>query len=140
MLLSFQLLLLSFQLVTRNSFFTISRFLSIFRGFHRSPVVISILESIDEEVVSTKIRRSVIRQCNPKNGLMNFAGLLQYFAKYRSSRPELFCKKGVPRKFAKFTGNHLCQSLFFNKVVGWGLQLLKIDSDTVVFLWILWNY
>ena len=29
----------------------------------------------------------------------------------RSSRPEVFCKKGVLRNFPKFTGNHLCQSL-----------------------------
>ena len=36
----------------------------------------------------------------------------------RSSRPEVFCKKGVFRNFAKFTGKHLYQSLFFNKVVG----------------------
>ena len=35
---------------------------------------------------------------------------------YRSSRPEVFCKKGVLRNFAKFTGKYLCQSLFFNKV------------------------
>ena len=34
----------------------------------------------------------------------------------RSSRPEVFCKKGVPRNFTKFTGTHLCHSLFFNKV------------------------
>ena len=34
----------------------------------------------------------------------------------RSSYPEVFCKKGVPRNFTKFTGKHLCQSLFFNKV------------------------
>ena len=27
-------------------------------------------------------------------------------------------KKGVLRNFAKFTGKHLCQSLFFNKVAG----------------------
>ena len=27
----------------------------------------------------------------------------------------MFCKKGVPRNFANFTGKHLCQSLFFNK-------------------------
>ena len=32
--------------------------------------------------------------------------------------PEGFCKKDVPRNFAKFTGKHLCQSLFFNKVAG----------------------
>ena len=34
----------------------------------------------------------------------------------RSSRPEVFRKNGVLRNFAKFTGTHLCQSLFFNKV------------------------
>ena len=37
---------------------------------------------------------------------------------YRSSRPEVFCKKGVLKILAKFTGKHLCQSLFFNKVAG----------------------
>ena len=37
---------------------------------------------------------------------------------YGSSRPEVFCRKGVLRNFAKFTGKHLCQSLFFNKVEG----------------------
>ena len=41
----------------------------------------------------------------------------------RSSRPEVFYKKGVPRNFAKFTGKHLCQSLFFNKVAARDLQL-----------------
>ena len=30
--------------------------------------------------------------------------------------PEVFYKKGVLRNFTKFTGKHLCQSLFFNKV------------------------
>ena len=34
------------------------------------------------------------------------------------SRPEVFCKKGVLRNFTKFTGKHLYQSLFFNKVAG----------------------
>ena len=27
--------------------------------------------------------------------------------------PEVFCKKSVLRNFAKFTGKHLCQSLYF---------------------------
>ena len=36
----------------------------------------------------------------------------------RSSRPEAFHEKGVLRNFTKFTGKHLCQSLFFNKVAG----------------------
>ena len=33
----------------------------------------------------------------------------------RSSRPEVFCRKGVLRNFAKFTGKHLCQRLNFIK-------------------------
>ena len=37
---------------------------------------------------------------------------------FGSSRPELFCKKGVLRNFTTFKGKHLCQSLFFNKVAG----------------------
>ena len=37
---------------------------------------------------------------------------------FRSSRLGVFCRKGVLRNFSKFTGKHLCQSLFFNKVAG----------------------
>ena len=40
-----------------------------------------------------------------------------------SSLPEVFCKKGVLRYLAKFTGKHLCQSLFFNKVAGFSFRL-----------------
>ena len=40
------------------------------------------------------------------------------FTHCRSSRREVFCKKGVLRNLAKFTGKHLWQSLFFNKVAG----------------------
>ena len=36
----------------------------------------------------------------------------------KRSRSEVFCKKGVLRDFTKFTGKHLCQSLFFGKVAG----------------------
>ena len=42
---------------------------------------------------------------------------------FRSSRLKVFCKKGVLRNFTKFTGKHLCQSIFFNKNYGsrhWG--------------------
>ena len=38
--------------------------------------------------------------------------------KVRSSRPEVFCKKGALKNFAKFTAKRLCQSLFFNEVAG----------------------
>ena len=34
---------------------------------------------------------------------------------FKSSRPDVFCEKGVLRNFAKFTGKHLCQRLFIKK-------------------------
>ena len=39
-----------------------------------------------------------------------------YFNNFWKQPPEVFYQKGVPENFAKFTGKHLCQSLFFNKV------------------------
>ena len=39
----------------------------------------------------------------------------------RRSRPEVFCKKVVLRNYAKLTGKHLCQGLFFNKVAGFSV-------------------
>ena len=54
---------------------------------------------------------------------------------FRSSRPEVFCEKGILRIFTKFTGKRMCQSLFFNKVAGISLQLYwKGDSGTGGFL------
>ena len=38
------------------------------------------------------------------------------FTYKKKQPPEGFCKKSVFRSFEKFTGKHLCQSLFFNKV------------------------
>ena len=38
-------------------------------------------------------------------------------ASFRSSRLEVFSKKGVLSNFAKFTGKHLCQSLFYNTLL-----------------------
>ena len=42
-----------------------------------------------------------------------FKAILQY----RSSRLEVFSKKEILRNFTKFTRKHLCQNVFFNKVV-----------------------
>ena len=36
----------------------------------------------------------------------------------KSSRLQVFCRKGVLRNFTKFTRKHLYQSLFFNNVAG----------------------
>ena len=57
------------------------------------------------------------------------------------SLPEVFCKKDFLRNFAKLTGKHLCQGLFYNKVAGLRPPtLLKRDSNTGVFLWIFRNF
>ena len=42
---------------------------------------------------------------------------------YRSSRSEVFGKKGILKTFAKVTAKLLSQSPFFNKVAGSGPQL-----------------
>ena len=41
-----------------------------------------------------------------------------HWVRTRSTRPDVFCKVGVLRNFSKFTGKHLCQGFFFNKVAG----------------------
>ena len=38
------------------------------------------------------------------------------YLQIRNQSPDLFFKKGMPENFAEFTGKHLCQSLFLNKV------------------------
>ena len=53
---------------------------------------------------------------------------------YRSSRPDVFCKKGVLKNFVKFTGKHLCQALFFSKVAGLRpVQLYQKETLALVF-------
>ena len=59
----------------------------------------------------------------------------------RSNCLEVFCKKGVLKNYPKFTWKHLCWSIVFNKVAGLRPEtLLKRDSSTGVFRWILWNF
>ena len=49
---------------------------------------------------------------------------------FRSSRLEVFYKKGVLRNFAKLTGKHLCQGLFFIKVASLRQPLESVSSKT----------
>ena len=52
--------------------------------------------------------------------------IIRVLATFRSSRLEVFCKIGVLRNFPKFTGKHLCQSLFLNKVAETLVQVLSL--------------
>ena len=45
----------------------------------------------------------------------------------------MFREKGVLRNFSKFTQNHLCQSLFFNKVAGSACNFMKKETLAQVF-------
>ena len=42
-------------------------------------------------------------------------------------------RKGVLRNFAKFTGKHLCQSLFFNEVASAACNFIKKETLAQVF-------
>ena len=50
----------------------------------------------------------------------------------RSSPRRCSLRKGVLRNFAKFRGKHLCQSLFFNKIIGLMPQVCNfIQKETM---------
>ena len=47
--------------------------------------------------------------------------------------PEVFCKKGILKNFANFTGKHLCWSLFLIKLQAWRLAVSTLSTLTDVF-------
>ena len=51
--------------------------------------------------------------------------LFQNVLAYRSSHRRCSARKDVLRNSTKFTGKHLCQSLYLNNVAGWPETLLK---------------
>ena len=67
-------------------------------------------------ILFTKLNISLSweRRCSWCLQLVIFIFLLLF----RSSRPKVFCKRGVLKNFANFTGRHLCQNLFLNKIAG----------------------
>ena len=58
--------------------------------------------------------------------------LIIAFQVFRTSRPEVFCKKDVFRNITKFIGKHLCQSLFFNKIARYSQKHHKIHWKRLV--------
>ena len=80
------------------------------------------------QILELILKEDEIRMCRL---LLRETSTTLRFEKDRSSRPEVFCKKDVVRNFAKFTGKHLCQSLFFNKVAGLSLSLNFIKKETL---------
>ena len=50
-------------------------------------------------------------------------GVEKHNFQWRSSHPEVFCKKGVLRNIVKFTGKHLCQNLFLTQLQASGIEV-----------------
>ena len=57
------------------------------------------------------------------------------YGQFQKQPPKVFCKKGVLKNFAHFTGKHLCWSLFLIQLqVFRPATLLKRDSNAGAFL------
>ena len=81
----------------------------------------------------TSFRDVNVKKTRSKSLWFNFYVVLQPAAK--SSRSQMFFKKGVLKGFSKFIGKHLYESLSFNKVVRLKpATLFKKGSGTDVFL------
>ena len=66
--------------------------------------------------IRVRIRRiRVLKIAYKKPFLSNLFQIYLWPQTFGSSRPEVFCRKGVLRNFAKLTGKHLSQSLLFTK-------------------------
>ena len=86
-------------------------------------------------------KQQMWRMFLPNSFQKSRSSLSQMF--FRSSCPEMFCKKAILRDFPKFTRKHLCQSLLITKVAvaSQGRQLyLKSDPVCWFFPWILQNW
>ena len=75
------------------------------------------------QIDSKKIKRlPITKNIKSTRDLIKLASLVTFmiFTPYSQKQSlnhlEVLCKKGVLKHFTNFTGKHLCQSLFFNKV------------------------
>ena len=101
-------------------------------------LLLKILHALPEKQISGIFPKSVGLTFKRKNLRERIEPFDQRYC--RSSHQRCSMKKDVLRNFAKFTGKHLCQSLFFNKVTGLLLLYLKRGSGTSAFLWILRHF
>ena len=99
-------------------------------------------ENSNKKTCVNKLNQKINFQYPLKN-LKNLKCLPCIIFPFRSSQQKCSVKKGVFRNFAKFTGKHLCQSLFFNKVLGLRsfraifVKFLKTPFLTEHFRWLL---
>ena len=82
--------------------------------------------------ITFECRASAIVKIEPNERFCKFIKISSW-TMCRSSRLEVFFKKGVLKNFAKFTGKHLCQSLFFNIGIYYLNLFIKKDKKTQLF-------
>ena len=68
---------------------------------------------------------------NCHNNLSCIKTLMHIFI-YRSSYQRCSVEIGVLRNFVKFTGKHLCQRLFFNKVAIVNFEQVNVGWDVII--------
>ena len=91
-----------------------------FAGINQAPSPYSMLQQTGRVATQKLVPRTCLRYLQTTL-IMVGGGLVSEFVwgivdRFRGSCPEVFCKKGVLKNFAKFTGKHLSQSLFLIKL------------------------
>ena len=61
---------------------------------------------------------------------------LDYLSFIQKQTRRCSIKTGAVKSFTKFTGKHLCQSIFFNKVAGLRLLLFIIETTQIIVLYV----
>ena len=89
------------------------------------------------KITKTTIQRFSIITIFLSSFFVNHLRFIPPQRKYKSSRIEVFCKKGVLRNFAKFIGKNLCQGLFLNKVA---CNFIKKETLVRVFSCEFWEF
>ena len=87
-----------------------------------------LLKFLDTRLIRVEVN---LINCFCRKGIYELVVMLIYQLSSRSSHRRSFVKKSVLKNFTKFTGKHLRQSHFLNKVAG--LRPAR-DSGTGVFL------
>ena len=104
-----------------------------FRKFHRKAPVFESLFNKAADLRACNFTKKRLRYCVIFKNILFYSrnppmAASEILITYRSSHQRCFVKKGVLRNFAKFTGKHLCQSLFFNKAAGGVCNFIKKEA------------
>ena len=75
-----------------------------------SPLICSANQWTGFYMIGTSVMKELRNE--KSNVCKNMLYMVKKAVLSRSSRPEMFCKIGALKNFAKFTGKHLCQILF----------------------------